>query len=176
MVEKEEFTLTVFTENKPGILSRVVGLVTRRHINIDSIVASESSIEGIHKIIIVIQVLEEQARKIVAQIDKQVDVLKAFYYNNEEIVYQEMALYKVPVDSFINGNSLETIVRKHDAKILRIEKEYIVIEKTGHKEDTEALLTLLQKTGVYEFVRTGKIAIAKPMEQLNSYLKNIESN
>jgi len=176
MGKKEEFTLTVFTEHKPGILARVVGLVTRRHINIESIAASNSSIDGIHKIIIVIEVLEEQARKIVAQVDKQVDVLKAFYYSNAELVYQEMALYKVPVDSFQDGESLETIVRNYGARILRIEKEYIVIEKTGHKNDTEALLVYLQKTGVYEFVRTGKIAIVKPMEQLNSYLKNIEAN
>ena len=62
------------------------------------------------------------------------------------------------------------------AKILRIEKEYIVIEKTGHQAETEALLNELQKIGIFEFVRSGRVAIVKPMERLNNYLKNLKSS
>jgi len=109
---------------------------------------------------------------VVANIDKQIDVLKAFYYDDSDLVYQEIALYKIPTKVFYEGDKVESIIRKHDAHILRIEKEYIVIEKTGHHNDTEALLKELQTIGIYEFVRSGRVAVVKPMERLNNYLKN----
>ena len=80
----------------------------------------------------------------------------------------------MPTSAFKNGNSLEKIIRQHNARILEIEPEYTVIEKTGHPDETEALLKVLEKIGVYEFVRTGRIAIVRPMEMLNAYLKTID--
>jgi len=174
MEQEKEFTITVFSENKMGLMARIVANITRRHINIDSLSVSKSSIEGIHRFTIIVQLTEERVRKLVAQIDKQVDVLKAFYYDNTEVVYQEIALYKVAASAFANGDALEGLIRKHNARILSIEPEYIVIEKTGHQEETEALLVELKEVGIYEFVRSGRVAIVKPMEQLNSYLKERE--
>lgn len=172
---KKEFTLTIFSENRVGILKRVIGIISRRHINMESVSSSKSSIDGIHKIIVVIEEEESDVKKVVAQLDKQVDILKAFYYDNSDLVYQEIALYKIPSEAFYNGNEVENLIREHNARILRIEKEYIVIEKTGHEHETELLLTELQKFGIYEFIRSGRIAIVKPMERLNNYLKSIEN-
>jgi len=171
---EKEYTIITFSENKSGILSRVVGLVTRRHLNIESLSASKSAIPGIHKIVFVIKATEDLVKKVVAQIDKQVDVLKAFHYDDDEIVYQEIALYKVPSESFYDGNEVESLIRKYNAKILRIEEEYIVVEKSGHHQETEALLEEFQKYGIYEFMRSGRTAVVKPMERLNRYLKTIE--
>jgi len=173
----KEFTITVFSENKTGLLSRIVSIFTRRKFNIESLTTSKASIKGIHRFTIVVILEEEQVRKLVAQIDKQVDVIKAFFYDNEQIIYQEIALYKVPTSAFTNtnGNFLEKLIRKHNARILDIEPEYTVIEKTGHPEETEALLKELENIGIYEFVRSGRIAIVKPMEMLNTYLKSIEN-
>ncbi|RMF23307.1 MAG: acetolactate synthase small subunit [Bacteroidetes bacterium] len=170
---KKEFTITVFTENQTGLLSRVVSVFTRRHINIESLTTSKSSIPGIHRFTIVVVVEEEMVRKLVAQLEKQVDVVKAFYYHEDEIVYQEIALYKVPTSAFSNGNRIERLIRKHNARILEVEPEYIVIEKTGHQFETEALLEELKAIGIYEFVRSGRIAIVKPMERLNQYLQSL---
>ena len=174
MSELKKYTITIFSEDHPGILARVVGIITRRHINIESINGSPSAIAGIHKIIVVVNVSNELIKKLVGQLDKQVDILKAFYYEDSEIVFQEIALYKVPSKAFYNGNAVETLVRKFDARVLRIEQEYIVIEKTGHFKDTEALYEALKEFGIYEFVRSGRVAIVKQMERLNTYLKNIE--
>ncbi|HMQ49668.1 MAG TPA: acetolactate synthase small subunit [Saprospiraceae bacterium] len=168
------FTLTVFTENETGLLSRVVSVFTRRHINVESLTTSKSSIPGIHRFTIVVRVTESMVRKLVAQLDKQVDVLKAFYYHQEEIVYQEIALYKVPTHIFSNSNRVEELIRSYNARILVIEPEYVVIEKTGHEREIESLFDDLKKIGVYEFVRSGRVAIVKPMERLNSYLKSLE--
>jgi len=173
-MRKTEFTLTVFSENVTGLMARIVAVITRRHMNIESLTVSKSSIEGIHRFTIVIKETEENVRKLVAQIDKQVEVLKAFYYKNNEIVHQEIALYKIPSAAFYKGNEVEKLVRNHSARILSIESDYIVIEKTGHPKETEALLKELKKIGIYEFVRSGRVAIVKPMERLNNYLKSLE--
>ncbi|HMP32496.1 MAG TPA: acetolactate synthase small subunit, partial [Saprospiraceae bacterium] len=161
----QEYTLTVFCENKTGLLSRIVSVITRRHYNIESLTGSPSAIEGIFRFTIMVNITHEQVRKLVGQIEKQIDVLKVFYYTNDEIIHQEVALYKIPTEVFYGGNSVEKIIRKHNARVLAIEKEYIVIEKTGHLQDTEDLLDEFKKIGIYEFVRSGRVAIVKPMER-----------
>ncbi|MFT5168343.1 MAG: acetolactate synthase-1/3 small subunit [Saprospiraceae bacterium] len=170
----KEFIISVFSENKTGLITRIVSVFTRRHINIESLTTSKSSIKEIHRFTIVVKLEEEQVRKLVAQIEKQVDVIKAFYYHPEEVIYQEIALYKIPTVAFAHGDKIEQLIRSHNARILTIEPEYIVVEKTGHAEETEALLKEFEQIGIYEFVRSGRIAIVKPMEQLNTYLKTLE--
>lgn len=172
----KEYTITAFTENKTGLLSRVVSIFTRRHINIESLTTSASSIPDIYRFTIVVNVNHEMVEKLVNQLEKQIDVVKAFYYEPDEIVYQEIALYKVPTHVFSNSNQVEKLIRSHNARILAIEPEYTVIEKTGHQKETEELLKDLEKIGIYEFVRSGRIAIVRPMERLNKYLKSIEQS
>lgn len=175
MTTEQDYTITVFSEHITGILSRVVSIFTRRHISIESLTTSQSAIEGIHRFTIVVVTTEDMVRKLVAQLDKQVDILKAFYYTTDEIVYQEIALYKVPMAMFSNGNRVERLVRSHNARILMIEPEYVVIEKSGHENETQALLQELRELGdVYGFVRSGRVAIVKPMERLNRYLETLE--
>ncbi|MEL6140777.1 MAG: acetolactate synthase small subunit, partial [Bacteroidota bacterium] len=121
------YTITVFTEDQAGLLSRVVSIFNRRKINIDSLTTSGSSNPEIHRFTIVVSVAEEVVRKLVSQLDKQVDVLKAFYYSDDEIVFQEVAMYKVPFEVFSNGNTVERLIRRHNARVLLIEKEFVVI-------------------------------------------------
>ena len=127
----------------------------------------------LYRFTVMIVLEEERVRKLTEQIDKQVDVLKAFYYDNSQIIHQEIALYKVPTEAFYNGDNVEKLIRRHNARILTIEKDYIVIEKTGHQNETEALLNDLQQFGIYEFVRSGRVAIVKPMERLKNYLRTV---
>lgn len=173
MTESTNFTITVFTEDQAGLLSRVVGIFNRRKINIDSLTTSQSSDPTIHRFTIVVNVTEDIVVKLIAQLDKQVDVLKAFYYNDTEIVHQEIALYKVPTTVFNNGSQVERLIRNHNARVLLIEPDFVVIEKTGHEHETEALLNDLREYGIYEFVRSGRVAIVKPMEKLNNYLATL---
>jgi len=153
---------------------RVVMVFTRRHINIESLTTSQSSMEGIFRFTIMVYTTEEMVKKLVQQLDKQVEVIKSFYYEDDDIINQELALYKVPIESYQEPGKLIKLIRKHHARILTVEKEFIVIEKTGLEEETEALLHDLKQYGIYEFVRTGRISIAKPMEQLNNYLKEMK--
>ena len=176
MDEQREFTLSVYTENHTGLMSRVVSIFTRRHINIESLTVSKSSMVGIHRFTIVVNVTEVLVKKLIGQLDKQVEVLKAFYYGMEDIVYQEIALYKVPVEIMHHGNSIESLLRKHHARIIDVEPDFVVIEKTGHQDETEALLEELSAVGIYEFVRSGRVAVVKPMQELHNYLAALEND
>lgn len=169
---KQEYIISAFTENHIGLLNRITIVFTRRKVNIESLTVSESAIAGISKFTIVVNSTKEQVRKIVEQIEKQVEVLKAFYHTNDEMIYQEVALYKVSTESLLDSNQIETLVRKHNARILEITAEYTVIEKTGHKEETQLFFDDLNQFKVLQFIRSGRIAITRsPIERLSEFLK-----
>jgi len=170
------YTLSVFTEDKIGLLNRVTIIFTRRHINIESITASESEVKGIYRYTIVITVSQEQVEKLVGQIEKQVEVLKAFYHINNDILSREIALYKVSAEALTENELFTRIVNENHAKILSIASEYIVIEKTGDEREILHLFNDLEKFGILEFVRSGRVAITKPMKTLNTFLKEVENN
>jgi len=129
------YNISVFTENSVGMLNRITIIFTRRHINIESITASESEIDGIHRYTIVVKEPKEVVRKVVSQIEKQIEVVKAFYHADNEVVYQEIALYKLPTKMIASGGDAERIVRAHHARILTIESEFTILEKTGYPEE-----------------------------------------
>ena len=169
---KQEFNITVFTENHIGLLTRITIVFTRRKVNIESLTVSESAIPGVFKFTIVVKTTEEQTIKIVSQIEKQIDVLKAFYHTNDEMIYQEIALYKVPTEALYDSDTVEKIVRNAGARILEITREYVVIEKTGHKDETQALFVALNEFKVLQFIRSGRVALTRdPFERLSEFLK-----
>lgn len=175
-MENNTYTLSVFTEDRIGLLNRITIIFTRRHINIESITASESEVKGIYRYTIVVTVSQEQVEKLVGQIEKQVEVLKAFYHINNDIMSREMALYKVSADALKENELFTRIVNENHAKILSISPEYIVVEKTGDEKEIKYLFYDLEKFGMLEFVRSGRVAITKPMKTLNTYLKEVENN
>ncbi len=169
---KKEFNITVFSENHIGLLTRITIVFTRRKINIESLTVSESAIKGIYKFTIVVHTNEDSVKKVVSQIEKIVDVLKAFYHTNEEMIYQEIALYKVPTEALYESDQIESIVRNSGARILEITRDYTVIEKTGHKEETQALFEQLNQFKVMQFIRSGRVALTRdPIERLSEFLK-----
>jgi|SRR6056297_2186390 len=113
-------------------------------------------------------------KKVVKQINKHVEVLRASYHTEDELIYQEIALYKVRTESFAHGDDVETIIRKNNARILTIEPEYIIIEKTGRKEETHELFVQLEPFGILQFVRSGRVAITKQIKEFASYLKEMD--
>ncbi|ERM80650.1 acetohydroxyacid synthase small subunit [Rhodonellum psychrophilum GCM71 = DSM 17998] len=163
------YTISVFTENFIGILNRITIIFTRRGINIDALTASESREDGIYKITIELTTSEEQVIQLSKQIEKIIDVIKAFYYTDDQVVYQEIALYKIPIESL--DPRLEKVIRQFNAHIIAAEKDFVVIEFTGHKEDTQSLLEILKEFNILEFARSGRVAVAKPMDTLDKYLK-----
>jgi len=171
---KQQFTISIFTENRVGLLHRVTIIFTRRHMNIESITASESEVKDIYRYTIVVFDTRENVEKVVKQIEKQVDVFTAFYHTIDEIIHQEIALYKLATSSISNGLGLENIIREHHARILSIEGDYIFIEKTGHKEETQDLFEKLRPFNVLEFVRSGRVAMMKQKENFIDTLRQLD--
>ena len=175
-VEEKEFTLSVFTENKIGLLTRVTNIFTRRKLNIESLTASECEIKDVYRFIIVVKTTEEKARKLVQQLEKQVEVLKALYYHEKDLIFQEVAMFKLKLDGFTENNSIEKIIRQYNARIIDVEPNFVVVEMTGHKEETQELFEKLKPFGLLQFVRSGRIAIMKPMKTLKDYLDEMDEN
>jgi acetolactate synthase-1/3 small subunit len=175
MMEKQ-YTLSVLTEDRAGLLAKVTLIFTRRKINIDSLNVSTSEVKGISRFTIVVTASFDRAEKVCSQIRKLVDVVGAFVYDDDQIYYQEIALYKIPTAALLNGQNIENLVRNNGARILVIEANHTIIEKTGHKSETQALYQLLEPYGLLEFVRSGRVAISKSMRRTEAYIKELEES
>jgi acetolactate synthase-1/3 small subunit len=173
---EKQFTLSILTEDKPGLLNTVTIVFTRRKLNIDMINVSASEVEGVSRYTIVLTTTRSQVEKVVKHIRKHVDVLGAFVYEEDEIHYQEIALFKVPTEIFLGGVEVETIIRSNNARILVIERDYTVIEKTGHKHEIATLFKVLRKYGVMEFVQSGRISISKSKKKTEVFLQELENS
>ncbi len=166
------FTVTVYSENQVGLLNQVSIIFTRRNLNIWSLSVSASAIEGVHKFTIACRTSREKIDAVVKQIEKRIDVIKAFYYTNDEIIYQEIALYKVPTDRLLDCADFEDLIRRHNAQILEINRTFTVIQKTGHCSETQSLYDDLNQFGVLQFVRSGRVAVTKSQQEpVNEFLK-----
>lgn len=173
--ESKEYTLSVLTENKAGLLNHLTIIFNRRKINIDSLNVSTTEVKGVSRFTIVVQANKEKIIKILNQINKLIDVLGAFLYEEGETYYQEIALYKLSTKIFLKGDNVEKIVRKNGAKILIIEEDHTIIQKTGTKLETQKLYNELEKFGsILEFVRSGRVAVSKSKRKTENFIKELE--
>ncbi|MDD2328784.1 MAG: acetolactate synthase small subunit [bacterium] len=171
------YTITVFSENTVGVLNQITTIFTRRQLNIETLSVSPSAIKGIHKFTITtFAESEEVIKKLIPLIDKRVDILKAYYNTNEDLVHQELALYKLSTEKVLEHGSIEYLVRKYNVRILEVSNDCVVFLKAGHYEETQGLFEeLAESIGVLQFVRSGRIAITKSkVERLSDMLAKRE--
>ena len=169
MTTKKLYTVIIFSENIVGLLNQITIIFTRRQLNIETLSVSPSAIKGIHKFTITTFADEDMIDKVVKQIDKRVDILKAYYNTDEDLVYQEIALYKLSTELFIKMGTVEGLIRKYNARILEM-------NESGHYDETQALFNELSETiGVLQFIRSGRVAITKSkVERLSDMLADME--
>ncbi|MDR3137432.1 MAG: acetolactate synthase small subunit [Tannerellaceae bacterium] len=172
------YTVIIFSENIVGVLNQITVIFTRRQLNIETLSVSPSAIAGIHKFTITTFTTEEIVKKVVKQIDKRVDILKSYYNTDEDLVHQEIALYKLSAPLFVAMDGVESLIRKHDARVLFINADCVVLEKSGHYDETQALFEELStRIGVLQFIRSGRIAITKSkIERLSDMLAKLQQN
>jgi acetolactate synthase-1/3 small subunit len=163
--KKKTYTISLYSENNVGLLNRVSAILLKRHINIESFSTSPSEIEHVFRFVIVVEVTESKIKKVVQQIEKQIDVIKAFYHTDEETIFQESALYKVKSSSLFEERHIQNIIKKSQAKIVTVSPEFFVIEITGFRHETENLRSQLEPYGLMQFVRSGRISVSK--EKMN---------
>ncbi len=166
----QPFTVSIYTENNLGLLNRVTSIFLKRHINIESLTVSESEIPHVHRFTIVVKTNTAQIQKIVLQLEKQVEVIRAYYHRVEETIFQEIALYKISSESIYKGE-LQDIIKKNYARIVEIEPEFLVVEKNGTYDETKKLYEELIPFGLMQFVRSGRIAVTRPKMLISEILK-----
>jgi len=164
------YTVSIYTENNIGLLNRISAIFQRRHINIESINTSVSEIENVSKWAVVVKTTEMQMKKIIGQIEKQVEVIKAYYHTDKEIVYQESCLFKLNPELLYNGHDIQDKIKACNARIIEISKDFFVIEKSGSKSEITDLYNYLYPLGIMQFTRSGRIVISKKPMEISSLL------
>ena len=172
MNKTNKFTVSIYTENNLGLLNRISAIFLKRHLSIDSINSSPCEIEDIFRFVIVLKTDELLIKKVITQIEKQVEVIAAFYHTDQETIFQESALYKVKTQALFQEKKVHTIIKNSHANIVTVSPDYFVIEKTGKREETEKLYSQLESFGILQFVRSGRISVTKEPMKITEILAN----
>ena len=170
------FTISIYSENNVGLLNRISAIFLKRHINIESLTTSLSEIKDVFRFIIIVELPEENVKKLIQQIEKQVDVIKAFYHTDEETIFQESALYKVKSSALFEERHIQNIIKESHANIVTVSPKYFVIEKTGFRNETDQLYHDLAPFGLLQFVRSGRISVSKSKMGISEILKKFKSD
>jgi acetolactate synthase-1/3 small subunit len=175
---KKLYTLLVYSENVAGILNQVTAVFTRRQVNIESLNVSASSIPGVHKYTITAWSSDEdQIIKIVRQIEKKIDVVKANYFTDEQLFIRESGLYKLATPMVLDNPEISRTIRRYDAHIIEVNPTYTIVMKHGITEDIISLYRALDKFGcVLQYTRSGRIAVTRgTQEQVSEFLEQRET-
>ncbi|MCA0933587.1 acetolactate synthase small subunit [Lutimonas saemankumensis] len=167
----KKYTVSVYSENNLGLLNKIATIFLKRHINIDSLTVSSSEIEHVSRFIIVVEVTEDQVKKIIGQIEKQVEVIKAYYHTNEECIFLQSALFKIKSSLLFEERQIQNIIKNSNAQIVTVSPEFFVIEKSGRREEIDGLYNELAEYGIMQFVRSGRISVTKDEMKISELLK-----
>lgn len=154
-------TLSVLVENRPGVLTHVSALISRRGYNIESIAASSTEEPDITRISMVVDVAtKEELEQIRTQLEKLIRVVKVLDMNEIDSISREMALVKVKADdeSRPGISHICEIFRGH---ILDVHPHTIIIEVTGESRKIDAFCDLMDKYGIVEIIRTGEVCLGR---------------
>ena len=170
-MEKKWFTISVYSENSVGLLNRISGIFLKRHINIESLNVSKSEIENVSKFTIVVYTTDEWVNNIVGQIEKQIEVIKAFYHTDEETIYQESAIFKIASSLLFDERNIQNIIKESNSQIVTVSRDFFVLAKTGRRNEIDDMYQELKPYGIMQFVRSGRISVSKAEMQISALLK-----
>ncbi len=151
-------TLAILVENKPGVLTRIAGLFSRRGFNIESLAVGVTENPDTSRMTIVVSGDDKILEQVMKQLNKLIDVIRVSDLPPEESVNRELALIKVGVDSNTRAEVMQ-IVDVFRAKIVDVGIKSLVVEVTGDESKIHAMEQLLRQFGIKEMVRTGKVAM-----------------
>ncbi|HTX43422.1 MAG TPA: acetolactate synthase small subunit [Methanocella sp.] len=153
-------TLSVLVANKPGVLTHVSGLFSRRGYNIDSLTVGVTENPDISRMTIVVHGDEHVIEQVTKQLNKLIDIIKVVDISPQESVDRELALLKVNADPNSRAEIIE-IVNIFRAKIVDVSAKSLIVEVTGSTDKVNALEELMRPFGIKEMVRTGKVALVR---------------
>jgi acetolactate synthase I/III small subunit len=153
-------TLSVLVENKPGVLSRVAGLFSRRGFNIESLAVGPTEVDDVSRMTIVVDAASHPLEQVTKQLNKLVPVLKIVELEHAAAVERELQLIKVSTDGTTRSEIIE-IADVFRAKVVDVDTDSLTIETTGSPEKLAAMVRLLSPYGIRELVRSGLIAVGR---------------
>ena len=153
-------TLSILTENKAGVLSRIAGLFARRGFNIDTLTVGPTDDEAISRFTITIDGAEHPIDQVTKQLHKLVNVIKIRDLDPDDTVARELALFKLAVDGTARAEVMQ-ICEIFRGKVVDVSRRSIIVEVTGTTEKIEAFERMVRPFGMVEMMRTGEIAISR---------------
>ena len=173
-MEKEWFTISVYSENNLGLLNRISGIFLKRHINIESLNVSKSEIDDVSKFTIVVRTTEKWVHNIVGQLEKQIEFIKAFYHTDDETIYQESALFKIDSALLFDERQIQNIIKESNSQIVTVGRDFFVLAKSGRRNEIDEMYDQLKPFGIKQFVRSGRISVSKDEMQISAMLKEFQ--
>ena len=152
--------LSLLVEDKPGLLTRVAGLFSRRGFNIKSLAVGPTEIDGLSRITVVVDVEDLPLEQVTKQLNKLINVIKIVELDPDQAVQREHLLIKVRVDNATRSQILEA-VNLFRARVVDVSTDALVIEVTGDSGKVQALLRVLEPYGIREIAQSGLLAIGR---------------
>ena len=174
-MENKTFTISVYSENNVGLLNRISVIFLKHHINILSLNVSESEIENVSRFVIVVDTTEKWVKNIVGQIEKQIEVIKAFYHIDDETIFLESAIFKINSSLLFDERQIQNIIKESHSEIVTVSRDFFVIAKTGRRSEIDELHAKLKPFGIMQFVRSGRISVSKEKMEITSLLEELQS-
>ena len=176
MEKENKYTVSIYTENSVGLLNRISAIFQRRHINIESFNSSVTEIKNVQRWTILVSTSETQIKKIVGQINKQIEVIKSYYHTDEETIYQESSLFKIKSSLLFDDRKIQNIIKESNSVIVTVNPEFFVIEKSGRTYELDELYDKLSKYGILQYVRSARIAVTKAPLMISEILTDFKNN
>ena len=165
----KKYLLAVLVDNKPGVLTHVSGLISRRAFNIESISAGYTEEPDVTRINIVVSVeSKNELDQVVTQLGKLIDVIKIVNLSEVDSIERELVMIKVRADKS-NRAELIDIVNIFRASIVDVSQENVGIELTGQQSKIDGIIEVLSEYEIIEIARTGAIALSRgpvPVKQM----------
>jgi len=151
--------ISVLVENRAGVLARIAGLFSARGFNIDSLAVGETEDSTISRMTIVVKGDDRTLEQVKKQLNKLIDTINVRDFAKKEFVDRELMLFKVHIDD-TTKDKVKNIIEKSKGKIVKIYRDYIIVEAVGDQNYIKTLLSNLEKYGITQVTRTGRIAMA----------------
>jgi acetolactate synthase-1/3 small subunit len=155
-----QHTLSVLVENKPGVLTRVAALFSRRGFNIESLAVGPTEHPEISRMTILVNVAESPLEQVTKQLNKLVEVIKIVELDPAQSVARELLLVKVKADATTRGQVLE-IVQLFKAKVVDVATDAVTIQVVGNTDKLADFMRIIEPFGVRELVQSGMVAIGR---------------
>lgn len=147
-------------EDRPGVLTRVSGLFSRRGYNIQNIAVGRTNEPGISRMTVTVEADPLTVEQIVKQLNKLVNVLKVSDMTDEPSVERELMLVKVKAEPG-RRSEIQQMAATFRAKIIDLSPDSMIIEVTGDDQKLQAFLLMMQEFGIKEIASTGKISLLR---------------